>query len=439
MALILEAIRHQDVPGYIAVIFRRNSVQLEGADGIWPQAVNLLAPAGIRFRSSPVHEFIFPSRARVQFGHLADENTVFAWQGKQIAMLGFDELTHFTESQFFYMLSRNRSTSGVRPICRATTNPDASSWVSRFIAWWIDPLTGYPIKERAGKLRWFIRDKGTDELVWADHPGPLIAQDSNAIPMSVTFVQALLIDNPTLDKGDPTYRAKLGAMSLVERERLLEGNWKIMPSAGMFFQRGWCGEMLNAAPAYLNRVRFWDLASTEQRGNNDPDWTVGVKLGKAADGLYYVEDVVRGRWGPGDVEANIVSTASVDGKSCRIGIPKDPGAGGKITAAYLIKQLSGYTVYAYAPPRASGPNLGAKAEAFGPFSSQAQAGNVKILRAPWNEVFLATLEGFPEAAHDDDVDACSGAMHMHTTTFQGAVVPPIIARSPRAGHFDNRF
>ncbi len=44
---------------------------------------------------------------------------------------------------------------------------------------------------------------------------------------------------------------------------------------------------------------------------------------------------------------------------------------------------------------------------FGPFSSQCRAGNVKIRRGSWNEELFRVLEGFPDLAHDDEVDACS--------------------------------
>jgi hypothetical protein len=46
------------------------------------------------------------------------------------------------------------------------------------------------------------------------------------------------------------------------------------------------------------------------------------------------------------------------------------------------------------------------------FSSQCRAGNVKIQRGLWNEELFRVLEGFPELAHDDEVDACSGALEM---------------------------
>jgi hypothetical protein len=88
------------------------------------------------------------------------------------------------ESQFFYMLSRNRSMCGVRPYVRSTTNSDADSWVATFIAWWIDQDTGYPLPERAGVLRWFVRVN--DTMVWADSAEDLAAQHSELLPKSVS-------------------------------------------------------------------------------------------------------------------------------------------------------------------------------------------------------------------------------------------------------------
>ena len=55
---------------------------------------------------------------------------------------------------------------------------------------------------------------------------------------------------------------------------------------------------------------------------------------------------------------------------------------------------------------------GDKLTRFGPFSSQCRAGNIKILRGAWNEELFRVLEGFPDLAHDDEVDACSGALEM---------------------------
>ena len=77
--------------------------------------------------------------------------------------------------------------------------------------------------------------------------------------------------------------AQVGAA--LERERVFAGNWKIRPAAGLYFKREWCA-VVDAAPADLDIVRYWDLAATEKTQFNDPDWTVGVKLGRDRSGGY---------------------------------------------------------------------------------------------------------------------------------------------------------
>jgi predicted phage terminase large subunit-like protein len=47
-----------------------------------------------------------------------------------------------------------------------------------------------------------------------------------------------------------------------------------------------------------------------------------------------------------------------------------------------------------------------------PVASKAEAGLISIVRAPWNSAFLSELESFPSSAHDDQVDALSGAFEM---------------------------
>jgi len=78
---------------------------------------------------------------------------------------------------------------------------------------------------------------------------------------------------------------------------------------------------------------------------------------------------------------------------------------GKSQAQHLVRALSGFTVR---PATESGNKL----TRFGPFSTQCGAGNVKIRRGSWNEELFRILEGFPDLAHDDEVDACSGALEM---------------------------
>jgi predicted phage terminase large subunit-like protein len=133
--------------------------------------------------------------------------------------------------------------------------------------------------------------------------------------------------------------------------------------------------------------------------------TVGIKLGCDRNGGYWLLDMVHVRLNPGDVEKLLGDIAAQDGKRVRIGFGKDPGQAGKSQALHLVRALSGYTV-------TPAPESGDKLTRFGPFSSQCRAGNVKILRGSWNEDLFRVLEGFPDVAHDDAVDACSGALEM---------------------------
>jgi predicted phage terminase large subunit-like protein len=411
-ALLMEPLRHVANPGFGAVFFRRTLVQVRNEGGLWDESEKLYPHLAAHPRSSPDLSWTFPSGSAVSFGHLEHDKTVLNWQGSQIPLLCFDELTHFSAKQFWYLLSRNRSMCGVRPYVRATCNPDADSWVAEFISWWIDPQTGFAIPERSGVLRWFVRIG--DTIVWADSPAEL-AHFINPLdgapipPKSVTFIPAKLSDNALLTAADPGYLANLMAMPTVERERLLGGNWKIRPAAGLLFQRGWC-QVVDAVPAGVRWMRGWDMAATPKTEGNDPDWTAGTKVGKLLDGRYIVAHHARDRLSPSGVERLIKNTADADGKETPISLPQDPGQAGKSQVASMIKMLVGFNAR-------SSPESGDKVTRFSPFSAQAEAGNVLVLRGPWNEAWFSALEGFPDAAHDDDADSTSRAFNALNENF----------------------
>ncbi|PBC23487.1 MULTISPECIES: phage terminase large subunit [unclassified Mesorhizobium] len=405
-ALLMEPLRHVANPGFGAVFFRRNLTQVRNEGGLWDESEKLYPGLNAQPRSAPDLSWTFPAGATVSFAHLEHEKTIYNWQGAQIPLICFDELTHFSAKQFWYMLSRNRSMCGVRPYVRATCNPDADSWVAEFISWWIDQETGFAIPERAGVIRWFIRIG--DTIIWASsreelahHVNPI---DGEPIPpKSVTFIPAKLSDNALLMAADPGYLANLMAQPTVERERLLGGNWKIRPAAGLLFQRGWC-EVVDAVPAGVTWMRGWDLASTPKVEGNDPDGTAGTKIGKLPDGRYIVGHHVKDFLSPAGVERLIKNTAEADGRNAKISLPQDPGQAGKSQVTNLVKLLIGFDARAT-------PESGDKVTRFSPFSAQAEAGNVMVLRAPWNEAWFSALEGFPEAAHDDDADSTSRAFN----------------------------
>src|SRR5260221_6962819 len=227
--LLLEALRHIDNPDYGWVIFRRTYPQIKNEGGLWDESCKLFPLVGGKGKETL--EWDFPSGAKGKFAHMQYDKDKYSWQGAQIPFIGFDEVTHFTESQFFYMLSRNRSTCGVKPYMRATCNPDADSWVKRFLAPWVSEKWPEEDKARSGEIRWFVREDGL--LRWLDRG------ETHPDGYSVTFIEADVYDNPKLLEKDPDYIKRLKALPLVEQERLLKKNWSIRHEGGTKFKRGW--------------------------------------------------------------------------------------------------------------------------------------------------------------------------------------------------------
>jgi predicted phage terminase large subunit-like protein len=420
-SLVIEPLRHVDNGRFYFAVFRRLKPEITNPGGLWDEASQWYPAMGGKARQSPVLEWKFPSGAKGQFSGLQYDSDVEAWKGAQIALLEFDQLEAFTEHQFFYLLSRNRSTCGVQPYCRASCNPDPDSFVAKLVEWWVDQESGYAIPERSGVIRWFIRVDGA--LVWSEatctpdeydryderetqaqeelelrHPG------EGKFAKSLTFVLARLQDNKIGLEKDPTYEGNVRALTLVERERLLGGdkggNWKIRPAAGKVFNRGWF-EIVDAVPARARRCRGWDKAGTTGGG----DWSVGIKLSES-EGTYYVEDVRRGQWAAGDREKELRQAAELDGTATWVRVEQEPGSGGKESAENTIKKLAGFNVAAV-------PSTTNKVERAQGLAAQAQAGNVKIKRAPWNESFINELHAFDGEGKvpDDQVDAASLAFN----------------------------
>lgn len=221
-ALLFECLRRVNNPHFGAVIFRRTSPQITNEGGLWDESEKLYGGSGA-VPYLGMLEWRFPSGATVSFRHLQHEDNKYDWDGSQVPLICFDELIHFTESQFFYLFARNRSTCGVRPYIRATTNPDATSWVKRFLAPWVDRT--YPDPAASGEIRWFVRIDG--EVRWARTKAELTERFPGSLPKSCTFVRASVFDNKILLSKDPGYLANLNALPEVERKRLLEGDWDV--------------------------------------------------------------------------------------------------------------------------------------------------------------------------------------------------------------------
>lgn len=433
--LLLEAIRYRAVPGFGAVIFRRTRPMITAEGSMWDQSFEIYGGMGTpkegalewefdcaRFEVEPGTDVPGPpGTSSVKFAGMEHEKDRLGWAGAQIPLVCYDQLETFTAQQFFFMLSRNRTTlkdhrgRPIRPYIRATANPDADSWLAEFIAWWWDPDTGYAIPERSGVLRYFLRVN--DEIHWGDDPDELLARfpevdPEKFPPKSLTFIPSSVYDNPILLRNDPGYLSNLMSLPTVERERLLHGNWKVKRVAGGAFPLG-CFEILPAAPARAIRIRYWDEAATPEGAETPGDWTAGV-LFAWADGVFYVEHVVRGRWKSSERDAAILQTAETDSRLRDLDgetntvtqiHQQEGGSSGKDRARAFVRLLAGY------PARVDIPT-GSKPVRADPYSAQAQVGNVKLVAGDWNRAFIDEHAAFYTEGHNDDqVDAASGAFN----------------------------
>lgn len=170
------------------------------------------------------------------------------------------------------------------------------------------------------------------------------------------------------------------------------------PRGGGMFKRDWF-EVVEAAPASGSVVRGWDLAASE---TISAAFTSGVLMRRTSEGIFYVEDVIRFRGSPGKVDQALKNTTSQDGYMVRIDIPQDPGQAGKAQVKYYARLLAGYNVR-------SSPETGSKETRAEPYSAQAEAGNVKLVRGLWNDDYLDELTMFPFSDFKDQVDASSRA------------------------------
>lgn len=408
-ALLMEGLRHKDVRGFGAVIFRHNYNQITAEGGLWDASQKLFGQVpDAHSRKSPKLHWRFDGGAKLSFAHIERDEDLKSWQGTEIAYIGFDELTHFTKHQFLYMLSRNRTTCGIHPYVRATCNPDCDSWVADFISWWIDQETGYAIPERSGVMRWMV--VLNDIIHWGNSPEELAKEyDVNVEDCkSVTFIASRLEDNKILMDSDPGYLANLKAMTEVDMERLLKGNWKIKASSGKYFMRSQIVIIPKAPDDIIMWCRAWDLAATDEDEDGDADYTSGVLMGLRKGGTVVVLDAINQRIKAGDVEKLIYNTSVIDRHKYSfqyvVRIPQDPGAAGKIVAETYVKRLAGFSVKAM-------PVSGSKELRATPFAAQWQNGNVEIVLGEWNEMYFSQLESFPESKHDDMVDASSDAFN----------------------------
>lgn len=358
-ALIMAALQYVEHPGYAALLLRKNYQDLDLPDAIMDRTRGWLTGSSARSVDGG-RAWVFPSGATLTFGYLQKPNDRYRYQSAMFQFIGWDEVSQFTEVEYRYLFSRLRRLKGspVPPRMRSASNPDGVGF-----GW---------VKER------FVNPGSPDR----------------------PFIRARLEDNPYLDYE--AYVASLDELDPVTRARLLRGDWEIRGGGGYFRTEWFPIDPTGPGAARGRAVRYWDLAASEPKPGTDPDWTVGVKM-REYSGDYWIEDVQRLRTRPNLVEERVAETAGRDGRGTTVWIEEEPGASGKsLLSHYRRNVLPDYAVRGLR-------QTGAKETRIKVLSSRAEAGVIRLVRGPWTAAFLDEAVAYPDVAHDDQLDAASGA------------------------------
>lgn len=373
ITLMLGASRYVDVPGYSALLLRRTYPELALSGGLIDVGQRMFGGTAAKWNQTG-KKWTFPSGAKIEFGYLANEADKYRYKSTEYQYIAFDELTHFSLTQYLYLFSRlRRPSEGILSLV---------------------PLEMCSGSNPGGPGHEWVKELFVDPATRAD---------------DAIYMPARIADNRKLDRE--SYVRGLMHLPSLERDRLLEGDWDASED-GKRFWATWFHAVDNldmrgveTAPPVTRMLRSWDIAATEPTSERpEPDWTVGTLWARHADNTATIVDNVRVRVGPGQLEKVLAKTAERDGIRTTIRIEQEPGASGKLWAYDLARRvLAGHDVIIGLP-------VGNKDVRARPLASAAERGLVYMVRGHWNHAFLDELQRFDPMVKDqvdDQVDAAS--------------------------------
>lgn len=149
----------------------------------------------------------------------------------------------------------------------------------------------------------------------------------------------------------------------------------------------------------LRFIRGWDVASSkEERTREDPDYSVGTRSGwKREARTLFISDVQRGQWEAPERNRRMIKSAEMDGSSTQVRI--EVVAGYKDAYTIIKAELRGKMIVKPFTPE------GDKVSRASFLEPIFEAGNIVLLRAPWNAPWMEEMSAFPGGKHDDQVDS----------------------------------
>ena len=213
--------------------------------------------------------------------------------------------------------------------------------------------------------------------------------------MAITY--ATSASNPF---NQPDFLETVGSFGSADWQRQELGGEFVEPG-GTLYKRHWFQSVEQLPDGERLSVRSWDTAATSGGG----DHSVGLRMHKI-DGKYYVDSVIRGQWGPDELDTIQQQTAETDGQDVSIILEREPGSAGKRINQYTRLALSDFHVVEES-------HTGGKYQRALPSAKEAARGGIVLVKGNWITAFLDEIADFngEKDQVDDQVDGLSLAFN----------------------------
>jgi len=190
---------------------------------------------------------------------------------------------------------------------------------------------------------------------------------------------------------------------MTEEQWRQEGLGEFISPTGALFNRAWF-KYEEHMPTDIEWFRYWDLAMTTKESS---DFTASARLGIDAKGNIWISDVIQVKAEYPEIKKLIVDTMLREPDTV-VGIEEAVSGFAAVQEIRRMREVANITLRGIAVDRD-------KRSRAMPWAGRAEGGQVFLKYAPWNKKFLDEVSSFPKGAHDDMVDAVSGALQMATT------------------------